>query len=158
MVVRAIPDAIHHWLLTGIPSEDVDALLQDGREVRFLPGEIIFHEGEPADGLYLITAGWVRVSAAGEPGETLLAFIGPDDVLGEMGVLDGLPRSATATATSLCSTYFVPAEAVLDVLERSNAVCVRLVVLLCSRLRVANGRLGEMAGSVPSEPEASLAE
>src|SRR6266540_4116271 len=118
MITQSIPQALHHWLLTGIPADEVLPMLRLGRELRALPGEVIFHEGDRSDGLYLVIAGSVRVSTAGESGEMLLAFIGPDDVLGEMGVLDGEPRSATATAVGLCSMYFVPDGPFLDVLER----------------------------------------
>src|SRR5438309_10602178 len=85
-----------HWLLVGVRTENLRPLLTSAHEVRFLPGEVIFEEGDPADGLYLVTAGTVRITAANERGEILLATIGANDVVGEMGVLDGEPRSGTA--------------------------------------------------------------
>jgi CRP-like cAMP-binding protein len=142
-----------HWLLVGVLRDEVEGLLATGREVRFLPGEVLFHEGAKADGLYLILAGSVRVFASGEEGEMYLATIQADDVLGEMGVLDGQPRSATATSVGLCVTYFIPCEPFLDLLERSSPLCMRLMAILATRLRRANGRLGELAGSpTPKEP------
>jgi CRP-like cAMP-binding protein len=137
-------DARDHWLLTGIPDDVVGPLLQAGEEVRYVPGDVIFREGEPSEGLYLVTAGAARVTVTGESGETFLATVRSNEVLGEMGVLDGEPRSGTATALTLCAAFHVPAEAFLDLLERSPLASMRLLALLCQRLRRANGRLVEL--------------
>src|SRR6266545_1330044 len=85
-----------HWLLRGLPAEQLDPLLNVGHESRYVPGDVIFREGEPSDGLYLILAGTVQVSAMGGGGEGVLAVARPNEVLGEMGVLDGARRSGTA--------------------------------------------------------------
>lgn len=141
-----------HWLLTGLPTEQLDPLLNAGHEARYLPGDVIFREGEPSDGLYLILAGTVQISAMGGGGEGLLAVARPNEALGEMGVLDGAPRSGTAKAISMCATYFLPAEPFLDVLERSTLVCMRLLVLLAARLR----RADTMIVGAPEPPDIEL--
>jgi CRP-like cAMP-binding protein len=133
-----------HWLLTGIPADVIAPLLAAGQDSRYVPGDVIFREGEPSDGLYLVTAGSARVTVTGDTGETFLATVRANEVLGEMGVLDGEPRSGTATAFTLCAAYFLPAEAFLDLLERSPLASMRLLALLCQRLRRANGRLVEL--------------
>ncbi len=140
-----------HWLLEGVPLNDLQPLLGAARETRYLVNDNLFMEGDPPDGLYLIVSGTVQVATTGENGETLLARVTTDDVLGEMGVLDGQARSGIATALQDTTAYFLPTEAFLDVLEGSTAVCLRMLVLLTQRLRVANGRLGELRAtdSVP---------
>src|SRR5438132_5646412 len=87
-----------HWLLVGVRTENLRPTLTSAHGVHFLPGEVIFEEGDTADGIYLLMSGTVRVTAANERGEILLATIGANDVVGEMGVLDGEPRSGTAVA------------------------------------------------------------
>ena len=134
-----------HWLLQGVDSKDVDFLLSNGRDVRFEPGQIVFREGDQTDGLYLITAGNVRLTATGPNGEMVIALVHAGEVLGELGVLDGQPRSAQATAAGICTAIFISAEPFLDALERSNPLCMRMMALLTRRLRYANGRLGEIA-------------
>jgi len=136
-----------HWLFVGSARDDIDALISSGYEARFAPGEQLFNEGDSADGLYIVTAGSVRVSTTGDRGETILAVCYPDDVLGELGVLDAQARSARASAVGFCAAYFVPSDPFLDLLERSPALCLRLLVLLTRRLRIANGRLGELAAT-----------
>ena len=144
-----------HWLLAGTPAEQLQRLLAVGHETRYLPGEIIFREGQPSDGLYLVTAGSVRVTAAGSRGEAMLAVIKANEVLGEMGVLDGRPRSATASALSVCDIFFLPAEPFLDLVEKSNSLAMRLIAVLTERVRRANDRLVELVASdaeVAEEP------
>lgn len=142
-----------HWLLAGTPAEQSQSLLAAGHQTRYLPGEIIFREGAPSDGVYLVTAGSVRVTATGSKGEALLAVIKANEILGEMGVLDGRPRSGTASALSVCDIYFLPAEAFLDLVERSNSLAMRLIAVLTERVRRANDRLVELVAS-----EAEVAE
>jgi len=134
-----------HWLLTGMDPECLDLLLAAGRDVRFEPGEVIFREGDVADGLYLIMGGSVRLSATGDKGEMLLSMAHGGDIVGELGVLDAYPRSATAVSVGVCAAYFVPAEPFLDALEISSLACMKMMAHLTQRLRTANGRLGELA-------------
>jgi CRP-like cAMP-binding protein len=133
-----------HWLLDGVPADLAERVVRAGQEVRFLPGDVIFHEGEPADGLYLVMAGAVRVTATTTDGDTVLAVVKSNEVLGELGVLDGEPRSGTATAASMCVTYFLPTEPVLDLLEQSTLACMRLLSILTRRVRDTNMRLADL--------------
>ena len=71
------------------------------RERRVAQHQVLFRQGEPADALFVIIAGRVRISIAGPGGEEkVLAFLGTGDVVGEMGLLSGETRSATATAST----------------------------------------------------------
>jgi CRP-like cAMP-binding protein len=133
-----------HWLLSGVPMDILQPALDAGWEVRFLPGEMLLREGDPPDGLFLILAGSARVTATNDRGETFLAAVHANDVLGEMGVLDGEPRSGTATAVTICVSYFMPTEPFVDLLERSTKVSNRLLALLTHRLRRMNSRLLEI--------------
>ena len=133
-----------HWLLSGVPMDLLRAALDAGREMRFFPGEKLLQEGDPSDGIFLILAGSARVTATNDQGETFLAAVHANDVLGEMGVLDGEPRSGTATAVTICASYFIPTDPFVDLLERSTQVSNRLLALLTHRLRHMNGRLLEL--------------
>src|SRR5581483_10137262 len=121
---------LRHWLLSGVPKDQLAPILANAQAVRFLPGEVVFEEGDPADGVYLISTGAMDVTATDEQGRVVLARISADDVLGEMGVLDGQPRSGTATADEHCTAYFVPRERFVEALRGSPALCTRLLALL----------------------------
>jgi len=133
-----------HWLVHGVPEADLSPLLASGEEKHYRPGEAIFQEGDPAVGLYLILEGNVRVTTTSVSGETFLSVARANEVVGEMGVLDGENRSATATAVNRTVVYFLPTDPFLDLLERSPAVCMRLLAVLTARLRTADRRLAEL--------------
>ena len=75
--------------------------------------------------------------------------MGVGQCFGEMGVIDGEPRSATAVAATLAICYFVPEAPFLDLLERVPLVSLRLLTLLCQRLR----RITQWAAELPGVPE-----
>jgi CRP-like cAMP-binding protein len=78
-----------------------------GRMARrhYRKGEVIFHEGDPGDALHLVQAGRVKIGRVSEAGdETIVTSIGPGETFGELVLLDGAPRSATATALESTET------------------------------------------------------
>jgi len=77
----------------------IDLLTERGHPTRLRPGAILFHEGDRASVVYGVVSGRVRIEATTPTGGRLvLAMKEPGDVLGELGALDGRPRSATAVA------------------------------------------------------------
>jgi CRP/FNR family cyclic AMP-dependent transcriptional regulator len=72
---------------------------------RYRRGEVIFHEGDPGDALHLVRTGRVKIGRHSPDGdEAIVATIGPGDAFGELVLLDGAPRSATATALEATET------------------------------------------------------
>jgi CRP-like cAMP-binding protein len=136
-----------HRLFAGVELQHLQPLLEETQEARFVPGDLVFHEGDKPDGLYVITGGLMRVAARSETGETMLVTASAGDVIGEMGVLDGQLRSGTARAVGICAAHFVPEEPLLDLLERSSQMCMRMLVFLSRRMRLTNRRLAELPAS-----------
>ena len=87
-------------LFTSLPTTVLEMLAQDFQTRRFRAGEVIFLEGDPGHTLYLIKQGQVRIFVNGIDGsETSVILCGrPGQLFGELAVIDGLPRSATAVA------------------------------------------------------------
>jgi CRP-like cAMP-binding protein len=138
-----------HWLLEGLEPAQRSALLALGHDIGYSAGEVIFREGDPSDGLYLITVGTVRLATSAGGGDTMLALISANDVVGEMGIMDGAPRSATAVAHTMCAGYWLPTEPFLDVLVHTPALAIRLIIVLAQRLRTTNQRVAELAALLP---------
>jgi CRP-like cAMP-binding protein len=83
----------------GLDAAALDRVAGGTRTRRFRRGEVIFHLGDPGDALFLIASGTVKIVLASENGdEAILATLQPGDVFGELALLDGAPRSATAVA------------------------------------------------------------
>ncbi len=133
-----------HWLFRDVPGELLGALVGAAHKRSLLAGEQLFAEGDPPDGVYIVAAGAVRIEVAGEGGGALLSTLTVDAVFGEMGVLDGAPRSGTATAIGPATLYFFPAEPFRQLLQRTSVVSLRLLTTLAARLRQTNARVAEL--------------
>ncbi len=70
------------------------------REIHVGAGQVVVRQGDRADRFYVIASGRFRVTHAAGPGQPGLRLreLGPDDVFGEIGLLRGVPRTATVTA------------------------------------------------------------
>ncbi len=86
-------------LFRDMTSEELGRLATVFEEKEMAEGATIFIEHMPGEMLYLIREGTVRISKMlAEGQEKTLVILGPEDVFGEMAILDGAPRSATARA------------------------------------------------------------
>jgi MFS family permease len=87
-------------LFAGVPASRLEAAMRRVVEVPVTAGESVVRQGETADRFYIVESGQFTVSQAppsgGEP--TVLRTLGPDDVFGEIGLLNRTPRTATVTA------------------------------------------------------------
>jgi CRP-like cAMP-binding protein len=87
-------------MLTHLPADALNRLFELGRERKFAVGKPLMRQGEPSAHLFILLSGRVRVERleADSLSPTVLAELGPDEVVGEMGVLEQVPRSATVIA------------------------------------------------------------
>ncbi|BAE51897.1 EAL domain-containing protein [Paramagnetospirillum magneticum] len=98
-------------------------------------GEVIFRQGEAAEVAYLIEAGTIRIQQE-IGGETRpLARLGPGEVFGELGVIDGAPRSATALAETPARLVMVRGDKIQQSIARSDPFFAELMRKLVGRLR-----------------------
>ena len=130
-----------------LSSLEINLLSTLSRERRYNAGEVIFHEGEQGDEMFIIVSGTVLISKfIPGAGEEALTFLGRGDYFGEMALIDGEPRSAGARAHDKDVTVLaIPRELVDDLLNIDRTSSLRLLRLLCSlialRLRESNGKL-----------------
>lgn len=105
----------------------------------FSAGEIIFKEGDPGDGLYVVAEGMVLISTIVDSAQPrVLSRMGPGEFFGEMAVLENEPRCASATAEMESRLYFIPRNGLLAMLELSPRLAFCLVRLFSQRLRDFN--------------------
>ncbi len=102
----------------------------------FRKGTIIFHKDQAGDALYIVESGRVRIFLPTPAGEELTVDVaGPGDVFGELALLDGRPRSASAEAQEDTVTFTISREEFQGVLMQTPQLAAALVELLSSRLR-----------------------
>jgi CRP-like cAMP-binding protein len=93
-------------LFSDLPSEELQRVLTFARRRTFGRGEVVFHEGDPADSLHLIAKGRFAVRVTTPLGETAtLAIRGPGEAFGELALVSEAPRSATVAALEPAETY-----------------------------------------------------
>ena len=96
----------------------------------------IFRTGDPGDAMYLIDLGKVRISITDADGALVtLAELGPGDFFGEMAMLDGQGRSATATATENARLAKLTRDDFLSFMKNDPRVTLELLTALTNRLR-----------------------
>lgn len=116
-------------------------------------GSLICREGEVSQEMYVIQSGQVRIykDAAGSTLE--LATLGKGDFFGEMSVLEGLPRDASAEAVGETRVLVLSAGALLVRLRRDPTFAFELLRRLSGRVRALNARLlSSAAPPTPSQP------
>lgn len=95
-------------LLARLTGPDLRALASRGRVRRYTSGTTIFREGDRGDSLHVVIEGSVRVTVVSARGEeATVALLGPGEFVGDLALLDGLPRSANAVASQPTKTLVV---------------------------------------------------
>lgn len=116
---------------------DCEISRADLGSVTFSAGSQVFAQGDPADCAYMIDRGYVEVSTQINGERQVLAVLGSGEIVGEIAVLDGLPRSATATALHDSSLILIPRRQLLDEIGAAGPLARLVLMSANSRLRVA---------------------
>lgn len=107
---------------------------------------VIFSQSDPGDALFGVVTGRVRISASSAGGrEIFLNIMEPGDTFGEIALLDGRPRTASASATAPLDLLIIKREQFLRLLAQEPVLTDHLLRLLCSRLRWVSGFAEESA-------------
>lgn len=107
-------------------------------------GEVLFQKGDSGDALFGVRRGQVRIETGASDGSRLtLNFLGPGDLFGEVAVLDGQSRTADATAAEATELFVLRRADFLSHLEREPKVAIKLLELLCQRIRWMSERMEE---------------
>ena len=123
-------------LFRGLPRETRARVAALATRRQYEEGAIIFMRGDPGDSLCGVVTGRVRISASGPGGkEVFLNIMEPGDAFGEIGLLDGSPRTATATAMSRTEIIVIPRDAFSALLQSQPQLATHLIQLLCKRVR-----------------------
>ncbi len=113
---------------------------------RVTSGETIFTMGAPGQSMMAIAEGTVRVTMLTPSArEITLNDMQAGDVFGEIALLDGGERSANVKALTNCTLVVLERRSLLDVLQRNPELSVRLIELLCQRVRRSDERMIEIA-------------
>lgn len=135
-------------LFAGLSPEQYAALAQRIGSASLRRGEILFEEGNPGDRLYIITEGKIKLGHMSDDGrESLLAILGPGEIIGELTLFDPGPRSTTATAVSPVSMLSLEHRDLMEILDVNPDLAKHMLRALAQRLRRTNESLADLVFS-----------
>ena len=141
MGARGIDESVfeNSTLFAGLDREALAGLAGLCRTKELQTGDFLFHRGDRSDGCYIVVDGALKISTETIGGEeTLLAMLAAGDIVGEMGLIDGLPRSATATALKPTSLAYLGTHDFTRFAEDNPAVYRHMLKIVSTRLRLSN--------------------
>jgi len=123
-------------LFTGLADPELQALAQRAIERHFAAGEMLFWEGEPCAGIFLIVQGSVKIfktSAAGR--EMMLALESAPSTVAELPLFDGGPYPASVRAVDPVAAYFINKSDFQQVCRAYPEVALKVLAVVGRRLR-----------------------
>jgi CRP/FNR family cyclic AMP-dependent transcriptional regulator len=164
--VRSMSDALAAVpLFAGLDEEGVAGLVRGMRVRRFRRGETVFHLGDPGDALFIVMSGSIKIVLPADSGdEAILATLRPGDFFGELALLDGAPRSATAVAIESSETYVLARDRFRELISTEPVMREAVLATLAAEVRRLThhveelhflditGRLASRLARLASEP------
>ena len=132
-------------LFHGIDDDELTRIAERMVRRRFRRHEVIFHEGDPGDSLHIVVEGRVKITRESIEGEeAIVVFLGPGDTFGELVLLDGAPRSATATAVEPTETLTMSRETFAALVDGGSPFRWRVLAGVAARIRRLTDQLAEV--------------
>jgi CRP/FNR family transcriptional regulator, cyclic AMP receptor protein len=123
-------------LLASVPADDLRAVAAASRVRSFRRGQVVFIRSDPSDTVIVVISGRVKVAVrSADGGELTLTILQAGSVFGELGVVDGGPRSADAEAVEECQLLLIPREMIHDICARVPAAGQALATSITITLR-----------------------
>ncbi len=144
--IKLLADTI---FFTGLSENDLEKILAFSSEKYYRNGQIIFQKGDLGDSLWIVLKGQIRISTSSDSGrEIILNTILPGEVFGEIAFIDGLERSATATAVAESTLLIIRRADFFPFLIKHPEISIQWLKLLCGKLRDTSDRV-EVVGLLP---------
>ena len=125
-----------HALFGQLTPDDIEALLSHARFEHHRAAEVIFAKGSPGRSMMAVLEGSIRISStAGAGREVVLAILHAGEIFGEIALLDGGERTADAIAMTDTDILIIDHRDFIPFLEKRGDLCVKLLRILCRRLR-----------------------
>lgn len=132
-------------LFQGIEPDELTRIAEAMGRRRYRRGEVIFHEGDPGDSLHVVVGGRVKITRQSVEGEeAIVATLGPGESFGELVLLDGASRSATATAMEPTETVTLSRAAFEALVDGGSPFRWSLLGGVAHRIRRLTDQLAEV--------------
>src|SRR5262249_27396886 len=123
-----------HFLLREADTKTLDQLVQSSLVVSYGNRQRIFDKGDDGDRLLGVLGGQVRIFVMSSEGrELIMNVIMPGELFGEISLIDGKPRSASAVAVGATDLLHIRRQDFLALLQKNGELCLRFMGILCER-------------------------
>jgi CRP/FNR family transcriptional regulator len=123
-------------LFSALSVAELRQLMRQSAVRAYKRHEIVFMEGDPYAGLYLVLSGHVKVFKTNPEGkEQIIHLVGPREAFADVPLFTGGPYPATAQALEDTRLLFIPRQAFLDLLHGNAEICLRMLGAFAKRLR-----------------------
>lgn len=134
-------------LFASLKKDDREALAPLCKLRGYEKGEVIFHEGDPADRIHFVYLGRVKIVKAAGGRDVILEILGPGEPVGTVAVFERRPFPAGAIALEPTSLLSVPEREFFALLEHRPEMMRQMLAGLTYRLMMVNKRMADMTGS-----------
>lgn len=136
-----------HELFRDAPQAVIERLSLRVQPLTFNCGQRVFRRGDDNHGLFAVVSGYVRISTSGPEGrsELVMNLIGPNEIFGEIALLDDGLRTADAIAATYCCLLLLERRDLFPILNDFPILGVRLLKILSGRLRRTSQQLSDYA-------------
>ena len=139
-LIRNVP------FFTELDRLNLEKIVRVGVRKKYKRGNFIFQEDDPGAALFVIISGSIKITRAGDDGrEVILSILGEHDFFGEMSILDGLTRSASAVAITEVQLFTIHQRDFLALLAEVPSVALALLRELAIRLRKAGAQIKSLS-------------
>lgn len=133
------------YLLGRLDPDEIDSLARRARVEHYPPGREIFAKGSPGRSMIAVSRGSVKITSLSPGGrEIILNVIYAGEIFGEIAVIDGAERTASAVAMTECELLVLDRRDVIPLFERHPEICMILMRILCRRLRQTSEQVEDM--------------
>src|ERR1700694_4566903 len=125
-----------HPYFCDLDPEAFDQLCRYAKHTTLRRGATICSKGDPGNSLFAVVSGTVKISTSSADGRSaIFNLIGPGEIFGEVALLDGLARTADATAHTNCEIFVIDRREFIPFVKSQPALAMKFIELLCMRLR-----------------------
>ncbi len=135
-------------LFENQPEEVLKAVLAQGHFLEFGPGDVVFSQGDEGDRLFIVKSGVLEIIATPTDGTEAMpvAYLGTGEVLGELALLTGSPRSATARSPERAELFTLDKAVFRDLMDTLPAFSRNLCLVLAKRLETTTLKVPRASG------------
>ena len=134
-----------HPIFCDLEPGALDQLCRYAKHATLKRGATIFSKGDPGTSLIAVVSGTVKISISSADGRSaILNLIGAGEIFGEVALLDGLARTADATANTNCEIFVIDRRDFIPFVRSQPTLAMKLIELLCARLRWTSDQVEEV--------------